>query len=115
MARREVVEEEEEVTGTYQQGLDFMGVSFSDVAPWLDVAGKGAGILASGVAKGATGGAFSAGKPSTEEQVRKALEEQRAKDRAEAQARTTRIVVYSVLGIVGATAGIVAWKTLTRK
>jgi hypothetical protein len=111
------VVEEKKVTETYQHGLDIMGgVSFADVAPWLDVAGKGVGVFSSGVAAGATGGALSGARGrSTEEQVKKALEEQRARDRAEAQARTTRLVVYGALGIVGLSAGIVAWKALKKK
>ena len=97
----------------YKRGFEVVGVDMSDFTPWIATVGKVAGGLTGGFASGLTGGALDltkqgkgGGKPasSTEAEIKKALEAEQRKQalaKAEASARTTRLLLYGTLGVLG--------------
>jgi hypothetical protein len=94
---------------SYSRGFDVVGLDASDFMPWVATVGKVAGGLTGGFASGLTGGALDLAKnkgggTTTEQQIAKALEaekQRQAQAKAEADARTTKILLYSVVGLVG--------------
>jgi hypothetical protein len=80
------------------QGVDVLGAGLGvgDFVPWLNIVGKVAGGLGGGGDDKAKADA------ATAIAIKKALEEQAAKqarEKAEAEARTTRMILYGVLGV----------------
>lgn len=82
---------------SYLQGLDVLGgLGVADFVPWLSTISKVAGGLGGGGDDKAKSDAATAAA------IKKALEEQAAKqarEKAEAEARTTRMILYGALGV----------------
>lgn len=112
----------------YEYGLDILGADMGDVAsfvPWLNVVSS----IASSAQKKDSKTAATATKepekkePDTAAVVRKALAQERvrremeeAKAKAEASARRSKIIMYSVLGAVGVGAvGIATWAIVKKR
>lgn len=73
-----------------------LGLGVGDFVPWLNIVGKVAGGVGGGGDDKAKSDA------ATALAIKKALEEQeakRAREKAEAEARTTRMILYGVLGV----------------
>lgn len=91
----------------YRRGFDVVGVSVDDFMPWISAAGKAAGGLSGGFASGLTGGALDLARgggkksASTASEVKKAVAEEERKRAQAASARTTRILLYGTLGVLG--------------
>jgi len=95
----------------YKRGLEVLGDGVGDFLPFLNIVGKVAGG-----AGGLTGGGSPAGgaaksepsKADVEAAVQKAIEQDRAKQarakevaKAEASAKTTQLLLVSILGVLG--------------
>jgi len=81
---------------TYEAGLDVLGAGggIGDFVPWLGVVGK---LLGGG------GGGSESGK-SSEDAIRRALEEERqrqAMEKARADAQRTQMIMFGGLGLLG--------------
>lgn len=81
----------------YEDGLDaLIGVDVGDFVPWLNVVSKVAGGIGSS--------ASDSSKKPVADQVKEALEKERQKqatEKAEADARSTRTILFVVLSLLG--------------
>lgn len=97
----------------YSEGLDALageGVNVGDFIPWLNVVGKVLGAAGQG-------GAQTQQQPSQMQQMQmmKMQQEQQARAKAEADAAKTRLLVYSVLGVLGLGGAGLATYLIVRK
>ncbi len=86
----------------YSHGMDVLGASAADFAPWLKIVGGVAQGL--GGILGPEGKSDKESKEALKKAVEEAVEKEKAKlaaEKAKADAARTRLILYSVLGAVG--------------
>lgn len=82
----------------YLAAVDVMGgLDAGDFVPWLSMAGKVAGAATTSSANKPGGSSGS-----TDDAIKKAIEEAKRKDEADRQAKSTQNMMMGILGILGA-------------
>jgi len=87
----------------YNQGLDVLGADIGDILKFIPAVSAISSLTDKGKTPG-TPGTATAPSADTQALIKKALEEERARQKAEAEAKKTRTLMYVIIGTMGVAA-----------